>query len=256
MQQVTTLGIDLAKNSFSLYGVNAQGKCALRKTVSRAKLLRTIAVLAPCLIGMEACSGSHEWARQFEKFGHTVRLIAPKFVSPYRKSGKNDGNDAEAICEAVSRPNMRFVPVKSVQAQAVLALHRIRQGYVEERTALINRMRSVLAELGSVLPLGAQALREQAGAASACLPAMLRASFEQMRAHLRILDHYILALDREFAAMAKASEPASRLMAIPGIGPLSALAIVAMVGNAREFHNARFAWVLLSKGTTFEPKRA
>ena len=245
MKQVTTLGIDLAKNSFSLYGVDAQGQCALRKTVSRAKLLASVAALPPCLIGMEACSGSHDWARQFQAFGHTVRLMAPKFVTPYRKSGKNDGNDAEAICEAVGRPNMRFVPVKSVEAQAVLALHRIRQGYVEERTAVINRLRAVLAELGKVLPLGTQAVREQASAAAECLPAMLRLSFEQMLAHLRVLDHYIVELDRQFEVMAKQSEPAQRLMGIPGIGPLIALAMVAAVGNAREFNNARqfAAWL-------------
>ena len=115
MEQITTLGIDLAKNVFSLHGVDANGKVALRRTVRRGELAQAVATLPPCVIGMEACSGAHAWARQFERFGHTVRLMAPKFVAPYRKGGKNDGNDAEAICEAVTRPSMRFVPVKSAE---------------------------------------------------------------------------------------------------------------------------------------------
>jgi transposase len=131
MEKITTVGIDLAKNVFSLHGVDANGKVVLRRTVRRAELVRLVASLPACVIGMEACSGSHAWARQFEPFGHTVRLMAPAFVVSYRKSGKNDGNDAEAICEAVQRPNMRFVPVKSADQQAVLALHRVRQGFIE-----------------------------------------------------------------------------------------------------------------------------
>ena len=138
MDKVTTLGIDLAKNTFSLHGVNAMGNEVLRKTVTRARLMAFVAQLPPCLIGMEACSGAHEWARRFQALGHTVRIMAAKFVSPYRRSGKNDGNDAEAICEAVSRPSMRFVPIKSVEQQAILTLHRVRQGYIEERTATIT----------------------------------------------------------------------------------------------------------------------
>ena len=143
MDKVTTVGIDLAKRVFALHGVDASGRVVLRKTVRREQFVETVAKLPPCLIGMEACSGSPEWARRFQTLGHTVRLMAPVFVAPYRKSGKNDGNDAEAICEAVSRPNMRFVPVKSAEQQALLALHRVRQGFIEERTALINRLRAV-----------------------------------------------------------------------------------------------------------------
>ena len=133
MEKVTTLGIDLAKRVFALHGVDGSWiKFQFKASV------QTVAALPPCLIGMEACSGAHEWARRFQELGHTVRLMAPVFVAPYRKSGKNDGNDAEAICEAVARPNMRFVPIKSAEQQAVLALHRVRQGWIEERTATIS----------------------------------------------------------------------------------------------------------------------
>src|SRR6516164_9914112 len=146
MNAVSTLGIDLAKNTFSVHGVAANGVVTVRRTVSRGKLAELVARLPPSLIGMEACSGAHEWARRFATAGHTVKLMAPKFVTPYRKSGKNDGNDAEAICEAVARPNMRFVPVKTVEQQSDLSLHRVRQGFVEERTATFNRLRGLLAE--------------------------------------------------------------------------------------------------------------
>ncbi len=130
MEKITTVGIDLAKSVFSLYGVDGAGRVVLKRTVRRDQLVEVLAGLPPCLVGMEACSGAHEWGRRFQGLGHTVRLMAPKFVIPYRKSGKNDGNDAEAICEAVTRPNMRFVPVKSIEQQALLTLHRVRQGFV------------------------------------------------------------------------------------------------------------------------------
>jgi transposase len=158
----TTVGIDLPKNVFSLHGVDAAGAVMLRKTVSRARLLEVIAQLPPCQIGLEACSGAHEWARQFQRFGHTVKLLAPKFVIPYRRSGKNDGNDAEAICEAVGRPAMRFVPIKSLDQQAQPSVHRLRNGYIEERTASINRIRGLLAEFGVVLPQQASEIRRSA----------------------------------------------------------------------------------------------
>jgi len=149
---IVTVGIDLAKNVFAVHGVDELGKPALvRPEVPRAKLIELIANLPPCLIGMEACSGAHHWAREFARFGHTVRMMAPKFVAPYRMSGtrgKNDAADAAAICEAVTRPSMRFVPVKSIE-QSRLFVHRARQGYVEQRTALINRIRGLLSELGT-----------------------------------------------------------------------------------------------------------
>jgi transposase len=162
------VGIDLAKNVFAVHGVNEAGKPELIKpSVTRAKLNGLIAELPPCTIGMEACSGAHQWARDFQAFGHTVKLIAPKFVAPYRLSGKkakNDAADAAAICEAVQRPNTRFVPIKSTEQQGRLMVHRARQGYVEARTATLNRIRGLLSEVGIVLPLKAATVRGQTAA--------------------------------------------------------------------------------------------
>jgi transposase len=152
MKEITTVGIDLAKSVFTVHGVDRLGRTVLRKTIRREKLMELVAALPPCLIGMEACSGAHHWARQFERCGHRVGIMMARFVAPYRKSAKNDGNDAEAICEAVARPTMRFVPVKSAEQQAILSLHRVRQGFIEQRTATINRIRGLLAEFGVVLP--------------------------------------------------------------------------------------------------------
>src|SRR5918994_56507 len=174
MEKVTTVGIDLAKNVFSVHAIDMEGKVLLRRTVRRDQLEALVAKLPACVIGMEACSGAHEWARRFACYGHTVKLMAPKFVTPYRKSGKNDGNDAEAVCEAVSRPSMRFVPVKSAEQQALLALHRVRQGFVVERTAIINRLRGLMAEFGVVLPLGSVTVRREAAAAAEILPELAR----------------------------------------------------------------------------------
>src|SRR6266436_8607783 len=185
MEQITTVGIDLAKNVFSLHGVDAAGKTVLRRTVRRDRLVETVARIAPCLIGMEACSGAHEWGRRFQELGHTVKLMAPKFVVPYRKSGKNDGNDAEAICEAVMRPNMRFVPVKSAEQQALLVLHRVRQGFIVERTATINRLRGLLCEFGVVLPLRSKTVRRQAAQAAENLPDLARRAIGDLLDELR-----------------------------------------------------------------------
>ena len=152
--KVTTVGLDLAKQVFSVHGVDEHGKAVLRKRVSRGKLLELFAQLPSSLVGMEACSGAHHWARELERLGHRVGIMAPRFVVPYRKSQKNDGNDAEAICEAVSRPSMRHVPVKSAEQQGLLVLHRVRQGLTAERTGAINQLRGLLAEFGIVLPKG------------------------------------------------------------------------------------------------------
>jgi transposase len=245
MVQITTVGIDLAKKVFSLHGIDGAGEVLLRRTVRRDQLLEVVASLSPCLIGMEACSGAHEWARQFQRFGHTVKLMAPKFVIPYRKSGKNDGNDAEAICEAVARPNMRFVPVKSAEQQALLTLHRVRKGFIVERTSTINRLRGLMAEFGVVLPLRAVTVRRQAAQAAEALPEIARRSVHDLLEHLRQLDERVDAYDRELEIQARQCEPAQRLMKIRGIGPTTALAIVATVGDAREFKNGRqfAAWV-------------
>jgi len=171
--KVTTSGIDVAKSVFQVHGVDEGGKVVLRRQIRRAQLLLFFSRLAPCLIGMEACASSHYWARKLSALGHTVRLMAPQFVKPYRKNDKNDGNDAEAICEAVQRPSMRFVPVKSPAQQAELAVHRIRRRLVGQRTALINQLRGLIAEYGVVLPQGANHVRSK-------LPALLEDCSESL----------------------------------------------------------------------------
>jgi transposase len=248
MSKITTVGIDLAKNVFSIHGVDERGAVVVRKTLGRSRLVETIAQWPACVIAMEACSGAHEWARRFQALGHTVRIMAPRFVAPYRKSGKNDGNDAEAICEAVQRPNMRFVPVKSAERQALLSLHRVRQGFVEERTATINRIRALLCEFGIVLPHDAREVRRAATAAAEKIPTLARRGVEDLRDHLRVLDERIAAYDKELEHQARCNEAAVRLMGIAGVGPLTASATVASVGPAHEFANGRqfAAWLGLT----------
>jgi transposase len=245
VNNVTTVGIDLAKNVFSVHGVDTSGREVLRRTVRRDQLMALIVQLPTCLIGMEACSGAHEWARQFAVLGHAVRLMAPKFVAPYRKSGKNDGNDAEAICEAVTRPNMRFVPIKSVEQQSILCLHRTRQGFVEERTATFNRIRGLLAEFGHVLPQRAVEVRRRLPELLEQLPALAARALTDLQAHVRALDQHILNYERELERLARTDERAKRVQELYGVGPLSASAIIASVGNAHEFQNGRqfAAWL-------------
>jgi transposase len=245
MEKITTVGIDLAKNTFSVHGVDASGKAVLRKSVSRARLVALISQLPPCLIGLEACSGAHEWARRFQALGHTVRIMAPRFVVPYRRSGKNDGNDAEAICEAVQRPSMRFVPVKGLEQQAILTMHRARQGFIEERTATINRIRGLMSEFGVVLPARALEVKRGARAASEALPTMVRSVIDDLMSHLAALDERIASYDRQLEVIARSDDTVKRLMTVPGVGPLSALATVATVGHAHEFRDGRqfAAWL-------------
>src|SRR5450631_2870406 len=154
VMKITTVGIDLAKNVFQMHGVDERGRAVLRKQLRREQVSRFFANLPPCLIGMEACASAHHWARTLQGFGHTVRLMAPQFVKPYVKTNKNDAADAEAICEAVGRPNMRFVPIKSIEQQAILSVHRVRQGFVKARTAQGNQIRGLLGEFGLVIPQG------------------------------------------------------------------------------------------------------
>ena len=197
---IVFVGIDLAKNVFAVHAVNDAGKPELvRPNVPRAKLHALIANLPPCTIGMEACSGAHHWARLFQAHGHTVRLMAPKFVAPYRlsgKQGKNDAADAAAICEAVQRPSMRFVPVKSIEQQGQLMVHRARQAFVEARTGTINRIRGLLSEVGIVLPLKAQTVRTQAAAALEDLPGWANTVIGDLLSELHRLDERIAAYDR------------------------------------------------------------
>ena len=245
MNNITTVGIDLAKNVFSVHGVDAAGAVVLRKTVTRARLSVLMAQLPPCLIGMEACSGAHDWARAFLPHGHTVKLMAPKFVAPYRKSGKNDGNDAEAICEAVARPTMRFVAINSLEQQSILTLHRARQGFIEERTATINRIRGLLSEFGVVLPQRAVEVRR--GAASACerIPPLAAGVIRELLEHVQQLEQRIRHYEKLIESHASTDVRAQRISALSGVGALSASALVATVADAKEFSSGRqfAAWL-------------
>jgi transposase len=251
---IVVVGIDLAKNVFAVHGVDEAGKPALvRPSVPRGKLHELVAGLPPCTIAMEACSGAHEWARRFQALGHTVKLIAPKFVAPYRmsgKRGKNDAADAAAICEAVQRPAMRFVPIKSIEQQTQLMVHRARQGWVEERTACINRIRGLLGELGHVLPLKANTVRRQAAALLEELPGRANTVIGDLLSELHQLDERIAQYDRHIQAIAREDERARRLMQLRGVGETTATALVAMIGNGREFKCGRqlAAWLGLVPG--------
>jgi transposase len=251
---IVTLGIDLAKNVFALHGVDATGRVALqRPSVARVKLAELVCLLPPCLIGMEACSGAHYWARLFAAHGHTVRLMAPKFVAPYRlsgKRGKNDAADAAAICEAVTRPNMRFVPPKSVEQQSQLMVHRARQGFVAQRTATINRIRGLLSEFGIVLPLKAATVRREAMHQLEDLPGWANTVIGDLLSEVSRLDERIAQYDRHIESLAKDSAQARQLMQLPGVGPTTATALVAMIGRGQEFRCGRqlSAWLGLVPG--------
>ena len=251
---IVTVGIDLAKNVFAVHGVDETGKPALlRPAVKRAALLELIAKLPPCLIGMEACSGGHHWAREFAKFGHTCRLMAPKFVTPYRlsgKQGKNDAADAQAICEAVSRPNMRFVPVKTLEQQGQLFVHRARQGFIEQRTATLNRIRGLLSEFGVVLPLKAAVVRREALQRLEDLPGWVNTVVGDLLSEVHRLDERVAQYDEHIASVAKADTAVQQLMQLPGVGPTTATALVSTIGHGRDFSNGRqlSAWLGLVPG--------
>jgi transposase len=251
---IVFVGIDLAKNVFALHGVNEHGKPVLvRASVARAKLVEAVAALAPCTIGMEACSGAHHWARQFARFGHTVRLMAPKLVRPYRmsgKRGKNDAADAAAICEAVQRPNMRFVPMKSEAQQARLCVHRVRRGFVEQRTAIINRVRGLLSEFGIVLAQKASTVRRQAAAHLEDLPGWANIAVGDCLSEVHRLDQRLAEYDRHVSQIAAEDQRSRRLMKLQGIGATTASALVSTLGDAREFSNGRqlAAWLGLVPG--------
>ena len=251
---ILTVGIDLAKNVFAVHGVDESGTAQLRQPkVARGKLNALVASLPPCVIGIEACSGAHYWARQFQAHGHTVRLMAPKLVTPYRMSGrrgKNDAADAAAICEAVQRPNMRFVPIKSEDQQSRLLVHRARQGFVQARTATINRIRGLLSEFGIVLPLKAEVVRREACNHLEDLPGYANTVIGDLLSEVSHLDERIKQYDAHVRAMARDCTAAQQLMQLMGIGETTATAIVAMVGNAREFDSGRqfAAWIGLVPG--------
>ncbi|MBH9579760.1 IS110 family transposase [Inhella proteolytica] len=251
---IVCVGIDLAKNVFALHGVDEAGKAVLvRPLVPRAKLLECIAALPPCRIAMEACSGAHHWAREFHKLGHAVKLIAPKFVIPYRlsgKRGKNDAADAAAICEAAQRPSMRFVPAKSLEQQGQLCLHRVRQGFVEQRTALINRIRGLLSEFGIVLPLKADTVRRQALLHLEDLPGWANLAVGDCLSEVSRLDERIAQYDRHLAQVARQSDAARRLTRLSGLGDTTATALMAAIGNGHDFQCGRqfAAWLGLTPG--------
>ena len=249
-EPIVTLGIDLAKRSFHLFGVDAHGREVLSKKLSRARLSEFMANLPPCTVAMEACGSAHHWARLFRTFGHTVRLIAPQFVKPFVKSNKNDAADAEAICEAAQRPNMRFVSVKSVEQQDIQAMHRMRSLVVERRTAQVNQIRGLLLEYGMEIPKGRAAvsrrLPEILEDAENGLSARLRAELSELAEELRHLDERVRHYDAQLQAIAQSDPRARDLMTIPGLGAQGATALLAAVGeDAHVFSNGRglAAWL-------------
>jgi transposase len=249
---ITTIGVDLAKNSFQLHGVDHTGRTVLRKKLGRSRFLEFFADLPACTIGMEACGGAHHWARELTRLGHTVRLMPPQYVKPYVKRNKHDAADAEACCEAVQRPSMRFIPIKSQEQQSLLMLHRIRDRLLAERTASINAIRGHLAEFGIVAAQGARGLGELRGVIGDVddhrLPARARALLTYEVEHLQELEAHLEHLDHELVEQARTDEACQRLTGVPGIGPVIATAMVATVGDAKVFRNGRSfaAWIGLT----------
>jgi transposase len=245
----TTLGIDVAKQVFQLHGVDERGHVVMQKRVSRSKLRVTVAQLPPCLIGMEACSSAQYWAREFQKLGHTVKLISPQFVKPYVKGNKNDSRDAEAICEAVSRPHMRFVPLKTVESQDIQAIHHMRSRLIKERTALVNQIRGLLAERGIVIAQGIIRLRKQLPIIMEDLGNELtplsREVMRELYEQLVALDERVTRADHLVRRVFHENPQCQKLAQIEGIGPVVATALVAAVGDARVFTTGRHlaAWL-------------
>jgi transposase len=247
--KITTVGIDLAKNVIQVHGVDERGKAVLKKSLKRVQVLPFFANLPVCLIGMEACGSAHHWARKLQTLGHTVKLMAPQFVKPYVKTNKNDAADAEAICEAVTRPTMRFVPIKNGDQQAVLALHRARQSFVKARTAQANQIRGLLTEYGIVIPQGishiAAHLPDILEDGENGLPGVFRQLIDRLGLHLKELDQQVRELEVQIQAWHRANEDSRKLAQIPGIGPITASALVASIGDAKHFADGRqlAAWL-------------
>jgi transposase len=247
--KITTVGLDLAKNVFQIHAVDDRGKTVLRKQLKRDQVALFFANLPRCVVGMEACGGAHHWARKLQSFGHDVRLIAPQFVKPYVKSNKNDVADAQAICEAVGRPSMRFVAVKTVAQQALLAMHRVRQGFIKARTAQGNQIRGLLGEYGLVMPQGIGNVTKRVPAliedASNELPGTFRVLIDRLLDHLKALDRQVAELEAQIVAWHRDNEASRRLEEIPGIGPITATALIATIGDAKNFSNGRqvAAWL-------------
>ena len=247
--QITTIGLDIAKNVFQVHGIDATEKVAVRKQLRRGQVMGFFKALAPCLVGMEACATSHYWARELTKLGHQVRLMPAKHVKAYIKRNKNDAADAEAICEAVRRPTMRFVQVKSADQQAQLMQHRARDLLMQQRTQLINAMRSHLAELGIIAPQGREGVKELlaiiAHDDNRHIPNDARASLMVLAAQLQALQTMIGAIEKRIVKQHRASKESKRIQTVPGIGEIGASAIAATVTNPRIFRSGRdfAAWI-------------
>ena len=249
MTKVTTVGLDLAKSVFQVHGADGDGRPVVRKKLRRGQVQAFFAGLSPCLIGLEACASAHYWARELRALGHEVRLIPPQYVKPFVKTNKNDAADAEAICEALMRPTMRFAAVKSAEQQSVLMLHRAREVLVRQRTMLINALRGHCGEFGVVVAQGASKVtvliemiedREDAR-----LPALARAALGSLVAQLRMTQTQILDLEKQLKAWHRSNEASRRLEAIPGVGVITATALVATIGDASQFRSGRqlAAWL-------------
>jgi transposase len=247
--EITTVGIDLAKNVFQVHAVDQHGKIALKKQLKRGQMTEFFANLPTCLIGMEACGSAHYWARKLQGFGHTVKLMAPQFVKPYVKTNKHDAADAEAICEAVRRPNMRFVPIKNVEQQAVLALHRVRQGWIKARTAQANQIRGLLSEFGLIVPQGIGHITKSVPAlldeAKGELPGAFHELVLRLLEHFKNLDRQVNEMEHQIQSWHRANELSRKLEKIPGVGPITASVLVASIGDAKNFANGRqlAAWL-------------
>ena len=240
MNAITLIGIDLGKHSFHLHAQDGLGRMVFRKKLSRAQLLRTLANVPACRVAMEACAGAHWLARQLASMGHEARLISPQLVRPFVVGNKNDFGDAQAICEAASRPSMRFVSPRNEAQQTVSALHRIRERLVRERTAAVNQMHGFLLEFGLSLPRGAALLRRLPAVLShETLPARLVALLERLRGQVRYLDEQLKQVEQELLAALREDDRSRRLLEIPGIGPITASALAVELGDARQFANAR-----------------
>jgi transposase len=246
--KVSTIGLDIAKTVFQVHGVDEKGETAVRRQLRRSQLLKFFAGLDPGLVGIEACCAAHYWARELMAQGHEVRLLPPSYVKGYVKRGKNDAVDAEAICEAVTRPSMRFVPVKSAAQQAALSPHRVREVLVRQRTMLVNSLRSQMAEFGVVAPKGRHklaALVTALGEEDGRIPEAARALLTEFVEAIADLDRRLARIDRQIVAAVRQDAAARRLMTIPGIGPITASAILAMIGDPARFRSGRHfaAWL-------------
>jgi transposase len=249
MHTVTTIGLDIAKSVFQVHGVDAQGNVIVRRQVKRRYVLAFFEKLPPCLVGIEACASSHHWSRELKALGHTVRLMPPAYVKPYVKRQKNDAADAEAICEAVTRANMRFVATKTPEQQSCLMLHRTRHLFIRQQTAVINAIRAHLAEFGIVAPVGRRGVEELldvvADPGDRRIPEIARACLAALGAQLHRLKEQILGFDRMITAWHRSNETSRRLDEIPGVGPILATALVGSVADPKAFRSGRnfSAWI-------------